>query len=382
MAELNNHQQNKDTVDDLAEIERQEVALASRKTQLKMQAVSSHSQHNEKDNVKGGVLVLQWLTYAFSGWAILAIAALLVNVLWYFIVDKSQGAIQFSPYGIATVLVLLPISFVCNLFYKKHDYHEKTGASNAIMLIHAVIFALCGIAALIVSVFSVVMLITSNQAGSELLVSIIAGLVMALIYLLTFIRTINPVRLSVVTKALPIIMGIISIALLVMASVGPASRLVSSKDDQLITENLPEINSSVQKYAKENSKLPASLSQLRMDESSSSADKLTKSGLVDYKPNVKKVNIEYRQDSSSINALKNKSLEIEKPSSVGRTETHYYELCVNYKFRSGNQEAYSYTDDYDSVDGYGTYLNVYSHPEGNTCYKQRVQVEYSSDDTR
>ena len=360
-----NKEQAEDNTSDIRDIERQEAQLAARKAELQKRQAENipQNQPTEPDKVKGGVLVLQWLTYAFAGWAILAIAALLVNVLWYYVVDKSQGAVDFSPYAIATVFVLLPILFICNSFYRKHDGHDKSGASNAIMLIHAVIFARCGIGALIVSVFSAVMLITSNQESKELLVAITTGIVMAFIYLLTFIRTINPAKLTSVTKAFPIVLGSVSIILLVLASIGPVSRLASSKDDQLVADNIGNLSNYVQDYAKDKSKLPKDLSVLEISQSDSELKKLIEDDLVEYKPNTKPAySEEYLNGRDSTKQSYSTRFNQEK--------VYYYELCVKYKYEKG--------DDYNRKQEYEPYLSVYSHPAGKVCYKQTTGYDGSS----
>ncbi|MBP6041517.1 hypothetical protein KA529_00665 [Candidatus Saccharibacteria bacterium] len=361
-----NKEQAEDNTSDIRDIERQEAQLAARKAELQKRQAENipQNQPTEPDKVKGGVLVLQWLTYAFAGWAILAIAALLVNVLWYYVVDKSQGAVDFSPYAIATVFVLLPILFICNSFYRKHDGHDKSGASNAIMLIHAVIFALCGIGALIVSVFSAVMLITSNQESKELLVAITTGIVMAFIYLLTFIRTINPVRLKLITKAFPVVLVILPTILLVVASFGPVARLSSSKEDQLIADNIGELNDYIQEYAQDKAKLPKSLSVLEVSQSDDLVKKLIENDLVEYKPNTKPAHSEdYLSGRSSTKQTYSTKLNQEK--------VHYYELCVDYKYEKG--------DDYNRKQEYETsYINAYSHPAGKVCYKQTTGYDGSS----
>ena len=317
-----NKEQAEDNTSDIRDIERQEAQLAARKAELQKRQAENipQNQPTEPDKVKGGVLVLQWLTYAFAGWAILAIAALLVNVLWYYVVDKSQGAVDFSPYAIATVFVLLPILFICNSFYRKHDGHDKSGASNAIMLIHAVIFALCGIGALIVSVFSAVMLIT-------------------------------------------IVLGSVSIILLVLASIGPVSRLASSKDDQLVADNIGNLSNYVQDYAKDKSKLPKDLSVLEISQSDSEIKKLIEDDLVEYKPNTKPAySEEYLNGRDSTKQSYSTRFNQEK--------IYYYELCVKYKYEKG--------DDYNRKQEYEPYLSVYSHPAGKVCYKQTTGYDGSS----
>ncbi|MGH7250207.1 MAG: hypothetical protein ACREGC_04480, partial [Minisyncoccia bacterium] len=104
------------------------------------------------------VIVMQWLTYAFWGWTALSLSILTGIVLANFINKADMGS--FTPYAIAAVLVLLPISFVCDYFYSKHEPGKNTGSAMVVMVIHAVLFALFGVGALIGIVFSLVQFMT------------------------------------------------------------------------------------------------------------------------------------------------------------------------------------------------------------------------------
>ena len=61
-----------------------------------------------------GVIVLQWLTYAFWGWTLLAVNTLIFMVIFSLLKHVDLSTI--IPYAIASVLVLLPISLVCDVF--------------------------------------------------------------------------------------------------------------------------------------------------------------------------------------------------------------------------------------------------------------------------
>src|SRR5680860_463031 len=98
-----------------------------------------------------GIIVLQWLTYAFWGLTVFATSLLSASVIAYFITPTNNN--DFSAYATAAVLVLLPISVICDIFYSKQEPEHKTGASSIIMIIHAVFFALFSIGALIAIVF-------------------------------------------------------------------------------------------------------------------------------------------------------------------------------------------------------------------------------------
>ena len=104
-----------------------------------------------------GILVLQWVTYAFWGWFALAILWLSALTFGYFITgNDSQSWGAALAYPLASVVVMLIIAQVADLFYVKHEPERKTGGSSVIMLIHAVLFVLLTVASLIVAVFSLI----------------------------------------------------------------------------------------------------------------------------------------------------------------------------------------------------------------------------------
>lgn len=143
------------------------------------------------------VLVLQWLTYAFWGWAVLMLSYITTNVVSKFIYADYEAGVP--TYFLAALIVLLPVAFICDSFYSKQEPEKKTGASLAIMVIHAVIFALFCIGALIAAVFSIVTLFTNDGLGDNKAsyVGLVSALIIFFYYALTFLRTIKPPQLPV-----------------------------------------------------------------------------------------------------------------------------------------------------------------------------------------
>ena len=303
--------------------------------------------------VNAGLVVLQWLTYAFWGWTVLALSVLTSLVVANFIADADIGS--GAAYGIAAVIVLLPISYICDYFYSKKEPQHKTGAETIVMVIHAVLFALFGIGSLVVSVFSVVSLLTSSTDSKTTTVSLICGLIIAVYYGITFLRTLNPVMFSRITRYYKLFMLITIGIIALLGIIGPVAKERTLRDDRLIVNELSNVNESIRTYTSNKSKLPASLSDLQLE---GDAKKLVDNKLVTYKPG-SVIKTDTSTDDYSL------------PSSNSyTTEVYGYELCVTYKEKSGS----SYADYGDSKantddDGYLTYLSIYQHPAGNVCYK-------------
>jgi hypothetical protein len=135
-------------------------------------------------------LILQWLTYAFWGWTVLALSALTISVFQRLIAGTDPS--NFNYYVIAGLAVLLPISFVCDKFYSKQEPDKKTGSASLIMVVHAVIFALFTIASLLFAAWSVVGIATDSIDRSTHTSDLVAALFIGVFYAAIFMRTLNP----------------------------------------------------------------------------------------------------------------------------------------------------------------------------------------------
>lgn len=291
------------------------------------------------------LIVLQWLTYAFWGWTVLTMSVLTTTVLANFIAKTNDGA--FMPYAIAAVLVLLPISVICDFFYSKQEPVKKTGAASVVMIIHAVLFALFGIAALITIVISLVELFTSSSASNFTHVALFSALIITVLYAALFLRTLNILKLKWFHLSFVITMIAIVGIFSILAIVGPVANARVTRNDTLIDTNLPTIQSSIDNYVNTNNSLPTSLGNIGL---TGDAQKLVSDKLVDYIPNSK-------QQSSFSSAF---------PSSS--SSTFYYELCVTYKKASSSDGGGQYSP-ITTQNNYSAGLTTYTHPAGYYCYK-------------
>lgn len=283
-----------------------------------------------------GQIVLQWLTYAFWGWTLLALSVLTSLVIQNIINQFDTSGV--IPYVLAAVLVLLPLSFVCDLFYRKQEPRKKHGAAMVVMVIHAVIFALFGIGALIFCVFSVVQGFLATSSSSSLtMASVLSSLIIALLYGITFLRTLNPLNSSLISKSYGFAMLGIAGVFVVLSFVGPIAQSAATKDDRRIEAQLSTVKYGVDNYIRSKSEMPSKLTDLTLEDD---AKAIVDDNLVTFKP-VSKV-------------------------AVDGTSTEYrYELCVTYKKES---QYYTSNPSYDTEE-YDSYLSASNHPAGNVCYK-------------
>lgn len=301
-----------------------------------------------------GVIVLQWLVYAFWGWTVLAMCIMTWAIISYYMdgLNISDGAL----YGVAALLVLLPLSLGCDIFYHKVEPESKTGVASVIMIIHSVIFALFGIGALISAVLSGVnLLIGTSTVG--VVNTLLTSLIVFGVYLLVFLRTILPKKIAIV-RTVFLATTTISIVIICIASfAGPiASKKLLQYDAKLDT-GLNEVADGIESYVDDNYKLPSRLSDI--DVTDATANDVVDQGL-----------ISYTQKGDSL---------------IDGNETFYYQLCVTYKASTNGYAARETTIGRIQAkattarlmdDEYSTYLSTYSHPAGEKCYKMKV-IEYS-----
>lgn len=302
--------------------------------------------HTDSGNQNAGLIVLQWLTYAFWGWALLALSSLTASILANFITKAETGS--FTPYAIAAVLVLLPAAFVCEMFYSKKEPVKKSGAALAVMVIHAVIFALFAVGALITSVFMLVSFFVSSGDTDSKLVVLLSALIIFMYYLLTFVRTLNVQKLAGFNKLFRYIMLVTVGVLIVLGIVGPVARERSLRDDRLLQDNLGDLSRSINNYTEDNGRLPNSLADLDIE---GDTKQIVDRNLVEYN----KVTDPPNTSQSSLNR---------------RTGTDfYYELCATFKEESRYYDRYS-----NRSNEYDTYISAYYHPKGRHCYKAKTTV--------
>lgn len=314
---------------------------------LPAETVPSRKAHVQPQSSSAGIVVLQWLTYAFWGWLILGLIWLMSVILINAIVGTSVNEIV--PYAIAASIVLLPLAFVSDLFYRKYEPVKKTGASMVIMVIHAVLFALLGIGSLIIAVFTTLNMAINidGNVDAQLVTALVAGFA-TLLYAAAFVRTLSPFKNKRVTLLYGFVMLAITILLLIFAVVGPVIKSLSTRDDRRIETSLPSLQTSIEDYITDNNKLPASLNDITINDDT--ARKLVEENKVKYVSEGKTT----------------------KQIGTYARDSFRYQLCVDYKgpsnSRYGGNSGYgsSYVD---NGGGYKTYLSTYAHKAGKVCYK-------------
>ena len=218
------------------------------------------------------------------------------------------------------------------------------------------------------------------------MISIVAATVVALLSAFFFICITRPRRFGNLPDAFAAIIAFIVTVAIAVTCFGPLSASVRTKQDRFIDDNLWSISDAINKYARQNQKLPASLDTLNKADLSDDkeAKKLLQDRMVEYKitqqvddaatTNPKKTELnqtanQTMADKTNATAAINPTQDPYANELWSETDNYNsdllpyaYQLCVRYKAARGsgviNQDASN-----------GTYLDTHNHPAGYSCYQ-------------
>jgi hypothetical protein len=313
-----------------------------------------------------GTIVLQWLSYAFWGWAVVAIAYL-AAVITSYLLDGTWVSDSTEPvaYGMAATLVLVPFALVCDWLYSKREQQDKHGIASVVMIIHAVLFTLFAIGALISVAFSVVGLLLTTGDTSGPVIAIVVSAVLAILYIDLVVRIVRPLLIMRLRLVFRISMALVTLTALVWGALGPFAQTVATKDDRAVRDGLQSLNYAINQYASTNNALPTTLTQVIQDETSlqgvyptASADNLTRlveKGSITYKANVKPA-----EDDTTTDSLAKTT-----------TKTFYYELCgvFTHGLKQRSWDGIVYPSSPETSEEYSSYIQTGTIDAGTKCYK-------------
>ncbi len=358
---------------------------------------SNHEANNQGSS--GGVLVLQWLSYAFWFWCSVSVSVLAGIVINYFISgNKGYQWGNELAYPLASVIILLAIALVTDKLYARHEPAKKNGGANVIMLLHVVPFILIVIGALVTVVFSLItMLLNSDPVATVdgpikvMLVSLIVAVLFALAATRAFYGSRPKVRLAAWVG-----MAVLAVGFIAGSVAGPATAALRTKNDRLIEQALPSLSSDIRRYTNEHNKLPGTLSDVTYDESSYSASavqKLIDSKLVTYKANTLPANNSTYNpgdvSTSVCDTSPTAGVCYSKPTIAPDTNSQkrfYYQLCTTYQREKKSEYNYSEDANYTVGNGaasaddyrYSYVSSINSHPAGEVCYNLYADGDYDS----
>lgn len=300
------------------------------KQQVESKNINDDTRPTKQSINTAGVIVLQWLSYAFWGWLAVGLIWLISIILVNAIAGDSVNGV--IPYATAATLVLLPIAFVTDLFYRKYEPLKKTGAAMVIMVIHAVLFAILAIGTLVITVFTAINLGINTDPHDVETVTMLTALFATILYIVIFLRILNPFKSAKPSLVFGISMLAVALVLLIFAVTGPIIKSISTRQDRLIEANLTSVQTDINNYARSNNSLPKSLTDVDF---SQKAKELIDKNLVEYTPD----NLNHQR----------------------------YQLCVTYTATKGQKSSYPDNSSY--------YLSTYNHPAGRVCYKVNANIK-------
>lgn len=333
-----------------------------------------------------GVLILQWLTYAFWGWTLVALYWLTGLSVNYFVDHNSQSSYEydyslsdsntFLAYALAAVIVLFLVSIVCDIVYSKFEPRRKTGAATVIMIIHAVIFALSGIGSLIVGVFALVNMLVSGDDIAGATTFMITSIIMTILYGLTLLRTLNIAKIKHATQIYWVIMTLATLGIIGLGLFGPVAYTQRTKDDKALERGLPDLADAINQYALDNKRLPKSLHDTSLQQSyyfeSNDVKRIVNEDLVQYIPKDKVKNPTATLNTRGKTSINTPDQRISQEDSI-----YHYQLCATYDYKdtSGGYDT-PYRSKTQQYQEYETTPNTDGHPAEKVCYD--LQTDYNN----
>jgi hypothetical protein len=306
----------------------------------------------------GGVMVLQWLSYAFWGWFGVAMGWLSAVTIAYFVQGNSSDITSALAYPLASVIVMFILAASADLLYVRREPLHKQGGASAIMLIHTVLFVLIAVGAAVTALFALISMLlnTDPSVGTDTqVVTAWTSLVLVVIFAMSALRVLFGGRLHKLRTIHWVVMAVLALGMMAAAIMGPVVGAQVTKDDRLIEEGLPTLVASVSAYVGENKKLPETLADANdsYTYTTTASRSLVSRNMVKYTKNV----------TAPITINDNSS-------------TYYYRVCVT--FTQIKKASGTYSDSSgESVDGYyPSYLTISSHPKGEVCYNRSATTGY------
>ncbi len=309
------------------------------------------------------VVILQWLTYAFWGWAALAMTILSSIVASFVISGQSQG-VEPLAYFIGAVVVILPIALVCDLIFSKNERNHKAGVALVIMVIHTVLYALLAVAGLASVVFALISMLLPTADTTWPVVWLLTSLVATVSYALVLLRIIYPrvgTKLRLLVRTLLVLLALTAV---VWAIAGPITQSIVRRDDNYTQAAAFSTTGLISGYAYQEGTLPASLDavQAYVDEGY-------------YVDNESQLAIEQSIANETITYKPN----IQKPTEDATGKTFYYEICVVYQYddpvrQEGSKDFYLDYTTSSERDSAMPVLNGTSDKAGEHCYELYVTV--------
>lgn len=208
----------------------------------------------KQEETKPGLIILQWLTYVFWGWTIVAVSYLVVATLSHYMDLFEFGDAVY--YGIAASVTLLPVSLICDYFYLNKETSEKSTFSSVVMAFHAVACGLFAIGALVTAAFSAVNLMIGGTETESNKLTIYCSVIISALWVILLLRIAASGKMFNQRKSSAILLALLCGVIIALGIIGPGAEAKRTRQDKMSEANLEQVQSGVNYYVSSNDDLP------------------------------------------------------------------------------------------------------------------------------
>lgn len=265
-----------------------------------------------------GLVVLQWLSYAFWGLAVFALAYVVYTTTLYYIDTTNDVTPEAVVYGVAALFILSPLAIVADIFHSRRESANKHAVSAVVMVIHAVLAALIALVSLVVLVFTSVSLLLTTATDTATVPKIITASVLFVLFAVLLVRIARPTLLTKLRWIVRLTIAAIITIVIGFAIAGPVVYTLQTREDRDIRDSLNTVNMYITQSVSDTTGLPATIDLTNKPvtygpydvNANNTAKRLVAEGKITYQANTKPSTVATDQAPTST--------------------TYYYRLCATF----------------------------------------------------
>lgn len=308
------------------------------------------AKNNKPITESAGIITLQWLTYLFWGLAVLATNILVSVLVSFWVMPSLSESSEAVAYAVAASLIVMPIAFVCDVFFSKRENSLKSPVASIGRVVFTIIYALASLGGLVALVFNLINIVLNGINSNDTWVAIATSSTVFIAYLLLFVRVIRPHFVNWWRAFYRLFVALSVLVIAGLAIAGPVTDAIKTRQDRALRSSMEFVVNSIRDNVNSGRPLPKTI-----DEAISvSPDYLySQTQSNNSKDFAKKNIIIYIPDS--------------KPAiSTDGTITYYYQICGVFEYDSNVREGGTSPVKTDSA--YSEYLDFGQIKAGKSCY--------------
>jgi len=308
------------------------------------------AKNNKPITESAGIITLQWLTYLFWGLAVLATNILVSVLVSFWVMPRFSESSESVAYAVAASLIVMPIAFVCDVFFSKREDNLKSPIASIGRVVFTIIYALASLGGLVSLVFNLINIVLNGTTGNDIWVAIATSATVFIAYLLLFVRVIRPHFVNWWRAFYRLFVALTVLIIAGLAIAGPVADAIKTRQDRALRSSMEFVVNSIRDNVNSGRPLPKNV-----DEAISAAPNYLYS--------------QAQANNSKDFAMKN--IIIYTPDSKPATSsdgsiTYYYQICGVFEYDSNVREGGSSPIKSDTA--YSEYLDFGQIKAGKTCY--------------